>query len=110
MNYMFSESGIKDFSGRLFQFSKERTERCMNDLIEFQYQYDKNNRPLISGLMLHQALGIKTPYLSVVYIVPLSLSASRVLRFSAFLFRTAIARAFFVPTITMTFFARVTPV
>ena len=34
----------------------------MNDLIEFQYQYDKNNRPLISGLMLHQALGIKTPY------------------------------------------------
>ena len=32
----------------------------MNDLIEFQYQYD--NRPLISGLMLHQALGIKTPY------------------------------------------------
>ena len=34
----------------------------MNDLIEFQYQYDKNSRPLISGLMLHQALGIKTPY------------------------------------------------
>ncbi|MDO5327070.1 MAG: phage antirepressor KilAC domain-containing protein [Clostridia bacterium] len=34
----------------------------MNDLIEFQYQYDKNNRPLISGLMLHQALGVKTPY------------------------------------------------
>ena len=34
----------------------------MNDLIEFQYQYDKNNRPLISGLMLHQALGIKSPY------------------------------------------------
>ncbi|MBR5109443.1 MAG: phage antirepressor KilAC domain-containing protein [Clostridia bacterium] len=34
----------------------------MNDLIELQYQYDKNNRPMISGLMLHQALGIKTPY------------------------------------------------
>ena len=32
----------------------------MNDLIEFQYQYDKHNRPLISGLMLHQALGIIT--------------------------------------------------
>ncbi len=34
----------------------------MNDLIEFQYRYDRNNRPLVSGLMLHQALEIKTPY------------------------------------------------
>ena len=34
----------------------------MNDLIEFQYRYDENNRPMISGLMLHQALGIRTPY------------------------------------------------
>lgn len=34
----------------------------MNGLIEFQYRYDKNNRPMISCLMLHQALGIKTPY------------------------------------------------
>ena len=34
----------------------------MNDLIEFPYRYDTNNRPLVSGLMLHQALEIKTPY------------------------------------------------
>ena len=82
----------------------------MNDLIEFQYQYDKNNRPLISGLMLHQALGIKTPYLSVDYIVPLSLSASSVLRFSTFILFTATHTAFLLPTSTNPFFARVIPV